>query len=94
LPFKDILDRMDSALSSLVSLWPVVLGAVIAGYVFAYAFEPKSFVANTDQSTSNFGGYTTTAPPRVDQPPAEVLKANAADGILPIDILVRPRGEG
>jgi len=72
---------MDSALSSFVSLWPVMLGGVIAGYVFAYTLEPKSFVANTDQTTSNFGGYTTTAPPRVDQPRAEVLKAKAADGL-------------
>ena len=81
MPPKDILDRMDSALSSFVSLWPVVLGAVIAGYVFAYALEPKSFVANTDQSTSNFVGYTTTAPSREDQPRAEVLEAKAADGL-------------
>src|SRR5262245_59670837 len=33
----DILARMDRALRSLVSLWPVVLGALVAGCLLAYA---------------------------------------------------------
>jgi hypothetical protein len=95
LPFKDILDRMNSALSSLVSLCPVVLGAVISGYGFADAVEPKPLLANTHQSTSNFGGNMTAAPPRVDQARAEVLKAKAADGLRREKLmLVRPRGDG
>ena len=37
---------MDKSLSSLVSLWPVVLGAIIAGYLLAYMIEPKPFVSH------------------------------------------------
>jgi hypothetical protein len=33
----DMMTRMDVPLSSLASLWPVVVGAVIAGYLLAYA---------------------------------------------------------
>ena len=33
----DMLARMDHALWSLVSLWPVVLGALVAGCLLAYA---------------------------------------------------------
>jgi hypothetical protein len=36
---------MDKLLSSLVSLWPVVLGAIIAGYLLASIIEPNAFSA-------------------------------------------------
>lgn len=45
---------MDKSLSSLVSLWPVVLGAIIAGYLLAYVIEPKPFVGHGSPSALNF----------------------------------------
>jgi hypothetical protein len=45
---------MDKSLSSLVSLWPVVLGAIIAGYLLAYMIEPKPFVSHASSPALNF----------------------------------------
>jgi hypothetical protein len=50
----DIVAGMDNAVSSLVSLWPVELGAIIWGCLFAYMLEPKPFLGRGQPSAFNF----------------------------------------
>jgi hypothetical protein len=45
---------MDHPLSSLVLLWPVVLGAIIGGCLFAYMLEPKPIVGHGQPPAFNF----------------------------------------
>lgn len=45
---------MDNALSSLVSLWPGVLGAVIWGCLVAYMLEPKPSAGSGQRFAFNF----------------------------------------